>query len=337
MPVIPLFATGHDAASDKPDLADCELALDETTEKLQAYFENSSSWLETVLLTVGFYLLSLAAKSPEEFEILGAKINVAGDHRELFLVLIGMALVFRLVQSWMMSKLHTYRIGRSFDQVRVRLGAARELLIVRVNENEKLMYEFIDEVHGAGNLPDPSNLFEDEGMQLLIDAANVRGAPLTVHTFRQALADKFLSRRNDLVERHLEDRYPIEVWNRAADAAIAESLVSHAFNLLPQAYIFSEGEDAAPTIPAKERVRLMRGKEAAFENLRKAMDEQPAKYQERLRRSTEELQGIAAKMAEVLGKVRFYRRAAKGGYFVQLTLPTLAALLSAVAVVMNRY
>ena len=343
MPVFPTDTIDRDretADSDEAVLASCELALDETTEKLQAYLENSGLWLETVLLTTGFYLLSIAVKAPEEFEILGSKISVPGDHRELFLTLIGIALVFRIIQSWMMSKLHADRIDRSFHQVRRNLLAARDLMTSQEQENKRLMNKFIGEITDEGKLPKPHSLFDDGGVHPTMDASRkLREVPLTASAFRQALVDQFLTRRNDLVMRQLDDRYPIDEWTRAADAVIAESLARHQVYFAPTAVVsvFKETEDIAPTISAAELYRLAQAREDAFKSLEIAMGERSARYQYRLNRSSERLDGLAKNIGKVLNKVKFYRWAVKGGHLLHLVLPSFAAALASGVVVFNRY
>lgn len=352
MSALPSVATDPEAASDEAVLASCELALDETTERLMAYLENSGSWMETVLLTVGFYLLSIAVKAPEEFEILGAKINVAGDHREVFLLLIGIALVFRLVQGWMMSKVHAARIDVSFGHVSSKLQAAKDLLIRRANENLRLTEELQRESATESHLPDPDDLFADDGMHPLMDAASASpGIPLTAETFRQAFADQILSRRNDLVARQLDDRYPIDEWNHAQEAAISESWANHAHRFAPQVVVavFAEREEATTTNSVDQnsefaraqevakRIALAKARETAFNKLRGAMSTRSSTYEGRLDTSSKRLHRITAQSEEVLGKVNFYRRMAKCGHIFHLVLPTLAALSAAVAVAFHRF
>ncbi|MDM0007488.1 hypothetical protein QTI51_22895 [Variovorax sp. J22G73] len=348
----PSVATDPEAASDEAVLSSCEGALDETIERLLAYIENSGSWMETVLLTMGFYLLSVAVKAPEEFEILGVKINVVGDYREVFLFLIGLVLVSRLVQGWVMWKVHVARIDLSFTHVSSKLQAAKNLLIRKANENLRLAEKLHRENASESQLPDPDKLFADNDMHPLMDAASAsRGIPLTAETFREAFADQILSHRNDLVARQLDDRYPIDEWNRAQEAAIAESWANHAHRFAPQVVVsvFDEREEATTTISADKnseftraqevakRIALAKARETAFTELRTAMSTRSSAYEGRLDASSKRLRSLTTQSEAFLGKVNFYRRMAKFGHIFHLVLPTLAAFSAAVAVVFHRF
>jgi hypothetical protein len=121
-------ATQEDGAAIKNG----QRVLGEVCEQLRDLAEGSNEWLETIMVAVGLFLLAIAAKAPKEMEVLGLKVDIEDVPKTFFLGILAFALLFRIVQGWVMARLSSDAIDAKFGEVREMLMALRDRLEERM-------------------------------------------------------------------------------------------------------------------------------------------------------------------------------------------------------------
>lgn len=331
----------------EPVFKNCEIVLDEASKKLQSYFEKSDGWIETLLLTVGFYFLSVAVKSPEEIEILGAKISINGDHRELFIALTGATLIFRLIQNWIMSRLHAFQLEHIHNNIIEELQKLQIFQREQLDKQQSLLNSFLEEREHQMRLPEPGDFFDVSKILVSIENPDFGKEDIVDEKSFKKTVEKFiLSNREKLILCKLDKFYPIDLWNAAADATIAEALQEYrglpAMQTMP--YIFDEFARDEVSEKVKERIKnekiesrllVVKARERAIDSLRASAHENFNTHEDQLKAFNRKLEVSVARIEKMIKKVNFYYWINKSGQIIYLFIPASAAVLSAGVVIIG--
>lgn len=315
-----------------------ERVLDEISEKLQEVFDRSHEWFETVMLSVGFFLLTVAAKASEEMEILGVKVNIEGDYRKVFLLIIAGAMVFRLIQNWILTRLSDNALHARFNDVALELIKARDALAIRAVTNMQVSNRATEALLKRSQLPSSLELFDDtEVLEGYDKDGNLKVFSCTPEQLQNELRTLIQVRRGRLEAAGLADWYPIELWHRTAEATIQLSVEERKELLRSRPVVlFSTAEDDEKELTLSEKAQneiqnLRSIQKQAVQALEDAIEAQVSESLRAVETTGAGVQALVSRLDGINRKANFYYRLAKFGRYFNLALPTLAAIIAAIA------
>lgn len=320
--------------------------LGEVCEELQDIAERSNEWLETVMLAVGFFLLAVAAKAPEELEVLGAKLSIQGNFKALFLAVLAVALVLRLIRGWAMATLSSHAINAKFDEVTEVLSHLNGRLAEHLKDHHRAAKLAIDRAWEGAQLDSVNRLFDVSG---LLDGGTLGGSfnvfSMTPAELRLEAEQSFQQQRQRLLDRGLADWYPEALWQQASDAALNLAVAEREASVAmrgERAVVQALGGQASPADVAEEEeaaklvkeLRTRRNDALSALSLHVEAHTNQAKLS--LDTKGDALERLASQVDKIIRRAKLYWYIAKASLVVSLLLPSLAAL-AATAAILHHY